>query len=65
MLGRYRVEPTEGFENMLVVDGVPVIDKSKLEKLLTKISKDFGRKGAKISPDAMTVPWSDDGKSKG
>ena len=50
---------------MLVVDGVPVIDKSKLEKLLTKISKDFGRKGAKISPDAMTVPWSDDGKSKG
>ncbi|KIJ45291.1 hypothetical protein M422DRAFT_67411 [Sphaerobolus stellatus SS14] len=62
---RYRVEQTEGFDNLLVVDGVPIIDKSKLEKLVAKISKEFSRKGAKISPENITVPFGDDGKSKG
>ena len=41
---RYKVELEEGFDNILVVDGVPVIDKSKLEKLLAKICKEFGKK---------------------
>ncbi|KAF8591896.1 translation initiation factor eIF-3b [Ramaria rubella] len=62
---RYQVEPTEGLDNVLVVDGVPIIDKSKLDKLLSKISKDFGRKGAPIKPDAMSMPWDASGKSKG
>lgn len=51
---------------MLVVDGVPVIEKNKLDILLTKISKDFGKKGAPIKPDAMSMPWDNaSGKSKG
>ena len=63
---RYKVELEEGFDNILVVDGVPVIDKSKLEKLLAKISKEFGKKGAHIKPDDIFVPWDDNaGKSKG
>ena len=45
---------------------MPVIDKSKLEKLLARISKEFGKKGAPIKPDDMFVPWDDKtGKSKG
>lgn len=65
-LGRYQVEYDESFDNILVVDGVPVIDKAKLEKLLQKISKDFSRKGCPIKPDNITVPWNDAaGKSKG
>ena len=63
---RYQVQYDEGLDNILVVDGVPVIDKSKLEKLLQKISKDFSRKGCPIKPENITVPWNDaNGKSKG
>ncbi|OJT11372.1 Eukaryotic translation initiation factor 3 subunit B [Trametes pubescens] len=63
---KYQVEYDESFDNILVVDGVPIIDKAKLEKLLQKIAKDFSRKGCPIKPDNITVPWNDAaGKSKG
>ena len=63
---RYQVQYDEGFDNILVVDGVPVIDKSKLEKLLQKISKDFSRKGCPIKPENISMPWNEsNGKSKG
>ncbi|TFY80481.1 hypothetical protein EWM64_g3531 [Hericium alpestre] len=63
---KYNVTQEEGFDNILVVDGVPVVDKSKLDKLLAKAAKEFTRKGASIKPDDMTVPWDDAaGKSKG
>lgn len=56
----------EGFDNILVVDGIPVIDKSKLEKLLAKIAKEFTRKGAAIKPESISMPWDDAaGKSRG
>ena len=49
-----------------MVDGVPVIDKSKLDKLLAKISKEFSRKGAPLKVDDVFVPWDDlKDKSKG
>ncbi|KAH8981791.1 translation initiation factor eIF-3b [Lactarius hatsudake] len=41
---KYKVRLKEGFDHILVVDGVPVIDKSKLEKLLAKIAKEFTRR---------------------
>jgi len=63
---RYRVEFDDGFDNVIVVDGVPIIDKSKLDKLLAKISKEFSRRGAVIKPDDIFVPWDDhSGKTKG
>ncbi|KZT06524.1 translation initiation factor eIF-3b [Laetiporus sulphureus 93-53] len=63
---KYQVQFEEGFDNILVVDGVPVIDQSKLERLLAKIAKEFSRKGAPIKPDDISVPWDDaTGKSKG
>ena len=65
-MSRYQVEYDEGLDNLLVVDGVPVIDRSKLDKLLQKIAKDFSRKGCAIKPENITVPWDDaKGKSKG
>jgi translation initiation factor 3 subunit B len=46
---RYKVRLEEGFDHILIVDGVPVIDKSKprskLEKLLAKIAKAFTQEG--------------------
>ena len=57
---RYNVHLEEGFDHILVVDGVPIIDKSKLEKLLSKIAKEFTRKGAAIKVDDISMPWNDE-----
>lgn len=63
---RYAVNFDDDLSNIVIVDGIPVIDKSKLEKLLAKIAKDFKRKGAPIKVDDIFVPWDDaTGKSKG
>lgn len=60
------MEFDDGFDHVIVVDGVPIIDKSKLDKLLAKISKEFSRRGAVIKPDDIFVPWDDHaGKTKG
>ena len=56
----------EGFDNIIIVDGVPIIDKSKLEKLLARISKEFNKKSVHIKPESIFVPWDNvSGKSKG
>ncbi|KAJ7169985.1 eukaryotic translation initiation factor eIF2A-domain-containing protein [Mycena filopes] len=56
---KYQVQYDDGFDNMLVVDGVPVIDKSKLEKLVARICKEFSRKGVSIKPDDVYMPWNE------
>ena len=56
----------DGFDNVVVIDGVPVIDRSKEERLVSRIRKEFQRKGAPIKEDAIHLPWdSATGKSKG
>lgn len=63
---RYQVHYDDGFDNTLVVDGVPIIDKSKLERLLAKVAKEFSRKGVAIKPEDIFMPWDEStGKSKG
>ena len=63
---RYKVVEDESFDNIVILDGVPIIDNSRREKLLTKISKEFAKRGSTISPNELTVPWDDTaGKSKG
>lgn len=63
---RYQVDYDESFDNVIVVDGVPIIDKSKLERLLTKIAKEFSKKGVAVTPEKILMPWNDEtGKSKG
>ena len=56
---RYRVKPEEGFDNLLVIDQVPIVDKTRLDRLLSKMSKDFGKKGVPVKPEDMFVPWDD------
>jgi translation initiation factor 3 subunit B len=63
---RYHVALDDGLDNAIVVDGVPVIDKSKLDKLVAKIAKEFTKKGAALKPESIFVPWDNaSGKSKG
>ena len=63
---KYRVDAPEGFDNIVIVDGVPIIDKSREEKLVARLAKEFTRKGAAIKPENIHVPWDDEsGKNKG
>jgi translation initiation factor 3 subunit B len=63
---KYHVALDDGLDNAIVVDGVPVIDKSKLDKLVAKIAKEFTKKGAALKPESIFVPWDNaSGKSKG
>ncbi|KDR85099.1 hypothetical protein GALMADRAFT_233724 [Galerina marginata CBS 339.88] len=63
---KYQVQYDDGFDNLLVVDGIPIIDKSKLERLLTKVVKEFSKKGVSVKADDMYMPWDNaSGKSKG
>ncbi|KAI0291251.1 translation initiation factor eIF-3b [Russula brevipes] len=63
---KYKVGLEEGFDHILVVNGVPIVDRSKLEKLLEKVAKAFTRKGAAIKPDDISMPWNDRaGQSQG
>ena len=60
------MESKTGYDNIIVIDGVPIIDKSKLDKLLAKISKEFTKRGAPFKSDKAHVPWDDAaGKSTG
>jgi hypothetical protein len=45
---RYKVRLEEGFDRMLIVDGVPVIEKSKPEKLLAQIAKEFTKRHSNL-----------------
>ncbi|KAF7320444.1 Eukaryotic translation initiation factor 3 subunit B [Mycena kentingensis (nom. inval.)] len=63
---KYQVHYDDSLDNVVVVDGIPVIDNSKLDRLLAKICKEFGRKGVKIQPDDINMPWNQStGKSQG
>ncbi|CAL1700106.1 unnamed protein product [Somion occarium] len=63
---KYQVEYDEGLDNVVVVDGVPVIDESKAEKLLARVAKEFSKKGAPVKVDNMIIPWDEKtGKSRG
>lgn len=60
------MESKTGYDNIIVIDGVPIIDETKLERLLAKISKDFMKRGAPFRSDKAHVPWDDAaGKSTG
>ncbi|TFK30543.1 translation initiation factor eIF-3b, partial [Coprinopsis marcescibilis] len=63
---KYQVDFDDSLDNTIVVDGVPIIDRSKAEKLLAKFSKEFSRKGISVKADDIVLPWDEKtGKSKG
>jgi translation initiation factor 3 subunit B len=71
---RYAVSPLDGFDNVLVVDNVPVIDEGKKKKLYERLRSTIAKAGAPLSgtPDAegnysdMVMPWDNEkGESKG
>lgn len=63
---KYRVEAMEGLDNCIVVDGVPIIDESRKDRLLSKVEKEFTRRGCPYPSKKVVLPWDKaEGKSKG
>ncbi|KAF7307015.1 Eukaryotic translation initiation factor 3 subunit B [Mycena indigotica] len=56
---KYQVHLDDSLENVVVVDGIPIIDKKKLDKLLSRICKEFTRKGIPVKPEEIYMPWDD------
>ncbi|KIY72856.1 translation initiation factor eIF-3b [Cylindrobasidium torrendii FP15055 ss-10] len=63
---KYAVNYDDSLENTVVVDGLPIIDNTKLDRLLTKVAKEFSKRGASIKGEDIYLPWDEKtGKSKG
>lgn len=63
---KYKVPYEEGFDNVLVVDNVPVVDANMKDRLLAVITRKFAQTAAPIVPGTIHFPWDDKiGKSKG
>jgi len=63
---KYEIPYEEGFDSILVVDGVPIVDASKKDKLVGAITKKFAQNGAPVKNGGIHLVWDDKaGKSKG
>ncbi|KAJ7703828.1 translation initiation factor eIF-3b [Mycena metata] len=66
IIAKYDIELDWSTDNVIVVDGVPIIDKAKEEKLVARLVKIFARRGVKTAARDVSVIWDETtGKSKG
>ncbi|KIR33179.1 eukaryotic translation initiation factor 3 subunit B [Cryptococcus deuterogattii 99/473] len=54
---KYAVTAQKGFETMLVVDNIPVVDDSKKQRLLERLRQTFAKVGAPIEVESIDMPW--------
>ncbi|CED84302.1 translation initiation factor eif-3b [Phaffia rhodozyma] len=63
---QYKPQLDEGFEHVLVVDNVPIVDESKKGKLLERLCALFNKQNVNVTEDQIIFPWDDEaGSSKG
>jgi len=63
---QFAVDTQSGFENVLVLDNVPIVDEGKRGKLVTRLRSDFNKAGAPIDEENIQMPWDDEaGTNKG
>ena len=63
---RYAVDTQQGFENVLVLDNVPIVDESKKQRLIDRLRQVFEKAGAAIEENRVNMPWDDKaGMNKG
>ncbi|KDQ19939.1 hypothetical protein BOTBODRAFT_152536 [Botryobasidium botryosum FD-172 SS1] len=60
---KYQVPYENGFDTVLVVDNLPIVDAAKKDRLLQVIRKNFSKKGPTPKEDGLFMPW-DDAKNK-
>lgn len=56
---RYAVDTQQGFENVLVLDNIPIVDESKRQRLMDRLRQVFDKAGAGLAEDRITMPWDD------
>jgi hypothetical protein len=61
--GRHAVDYQSGFENVLVVDNIPIVDEGKKQKLVDRLRQTFEKVGAAIDEDRISMPWDDEAKT--
>jgi translation initiation factor 3 subunit B len=63
---RYAVRFDEGLDHVIVIDGVPVVDDSKKERLFDTLKKRFRTQtGLDVDVGNFHMPFGEDEKSKG
>ncbi|ORY04590.1 translation initiation factor eIF-3b [Basidiobolus meristosporus CBS 931.73] len=60
---KYAVDDEDGFENILVVDNIPIVDEAKEDKLLKVIHKIFKSAGINLREGSIFMPQAVDPKS--
>jgi translation initiation factor 3 subunit B len=56
---KYAVDTQKGFENVVVVDNIPIVDESKRQRLVERLRQIFEKAGAGIDEDRIAMPWDD------
>jgi len=60
------VDTQQGFENVLVLDNIPIVDESRKQRLVDRLCQTFEKAGAALEQDRMSMPWDDKaGTNKG
>ncbi|PWZ02456.1 translation initiation factor eIF-3b [Testicularia cyperi] len=63
---KFSVKFDEGLDDVIVIDGVPVISESRQQKLFETVQKRFKtHAGIDIAVEGMHIPYGDNGESKG
>ncbi|KAG8932068.1 Translation initiation factor 3 subunit b [Tulasnella sp. 419] len=63
---KYEIPYEDGFDSVLVIDNIPIVDAAKKDRLVTAIHKRFAQKGCPVKEGGLHVCWDDSaGKSKG
>ncbi|POW06563.1 hypothetical protein PSHT_10300 [Puccinia striiformis] len=62
---RFRPKFQDTFDNLIVVEGAPVVDESKRGRLIKAIISTFAKKDLKISEEKIEMPLDPNNQSKG
>ena len=63
---KYSVKFDEGLDDVIVIDGVPIITEARQQKLFETIQKRFKTQaGIDVELEGMHIPYADNGESKG
>jgi translation initiation factor 3 subunit B len=56
---KHAVDTQKGFENVLVVDNIPIVDEAKRQRLIDRLRQIFDKVGAGIEEERISMPWDD------
>ncbi|KAI8384078.1 eukaryotic translation initiation factor eIF2A-domain-containing protein [Blakeslea trispora] len=61
---KHQIDATSDFDTIVVVDGAPIVDEAKEEKLLTVLNKLFSKGGGEIKENGIWMPMTPNEEGK-